>query len=142
MLLADAAVDVVCFFEIDGDDAREVAGGDGGVGDVADDVEGETGVGVFGERAKGEAHIDEGAEGAALGGFDAAPEGEIAGAGEVRDGAVEAAGEAEVVGGVGRNEPITDVVACAVGAESGVVCRQDAVGEGIETERRTAGEAE
>jgi len=75
LLLADAAVNVVCFFEIDGDDAGEVAGGDGRVGDVADDVEGEAGVWVFGERSQGEAHIDEGAEGAAFGGFDAAPEG-------------------------------------------------------------------
>lgn len=134
MLLADAAVNVVGFFEIDGDDAGEVAGGDGGVGDVADDVEGETGVGVFGERAQGEAHVDERAEGSALGGFDAAPEGEIAVAGEVGDGAVEAAGEAEVVKGVGGNEPIAEVVACSVGAEAGVGCRQDAVGKRVEPE--------
>ena len=134
MLLADAAVNVVGFLEIDGDDAREVSGGDGGVGDVADYVEGETGVGVFGERAQGEAHVDERAEGAALGGFDAAPKGEIAWAGEVGDGAVEAAGEAEVVRGVRGDEPIADIVAYAVRAEAGVGSREDAVGERIEPE--------
>ena len=118
LLAVDLTPGVIGFFEADGDDAAEMAGGGGGIEPGADDVKGEAVERIFGERGQRDLKADQGVEQSALRSLHEAPVLAVQGVAEIRDGAVEAAGDAKGLARVGGHEPVACGVALAVAAET------------------------